>query len=236
MKKAFIFYMIIGVLFLSCSRNDQSENVSVYFQSEKLQTQNLVIPDNPIIANALYSGFQNKWRFGTYTGEREFDDCQNYLIVFLSNMIGLTASGNIVHDIDSNVEKSQDFLTYRFFVQLTNDPDSEVMTFYIDNTNFHIHDQYGNLLNPDGWLWPMPALSQDEAHARLENSFAATWFSHRPDKDKMDGDVKIYGFAAYTWYDMESVVECEECGERHIGYLFVNSVTGEIGREEFLGW
>jgi len=185
------------------------------------------LPDgtNPIIARALTEGFPDRWNYPTYTFFYDFEDCRSYLIMFLSNYISLNEFGNIENNIEQDIAGDHsNFIVYRFYVQLDNDPDSEVMIFYINNTNFHIHNQYGVLLNPDGWQWYLPAriLTEEEIEARLwALGGAARWYERRQDIDKLLDGVKFYGYATYTWAELNY-------GESHTGYIWVSTTTGEF--------
>jgi hypothetical protein len=142
-------------------------------------------------------------------------------------LIELTANGNI-EDVTELTEEQERgwYVIYRFYVQLDY-PDGEVFTYYINHENFHIHDQYGSLLNPDGWPWPLPEriLTPEEAMNRL--MYAATWHIHQPGHDKMVDDIKLYCFAAYRRENMPDGT--------HIGYNWVNSITGEV-TQDFFDW
>ncbi|MCL2810833.1 MAG: leucine-rich repeat domain-containing protein [Clostridia bacterium] len=193
-----------------------------------------------IIAKVLARDYQNNWGYRPYIGLHYFLDCQSYLILFLSKSIGFTADDTIVldtvdmhesliNDPDHAANTSQ-FVNYRFYVQLADDPDSAVMTFYIDNANLHIHDQHGILLNPDGWPWldPTRILPQYE----IKNSLIAAgalaggqWYEYHPDTDKMDGNIKIYCYATYE--------DGKNGEEIHTDYIWINSVTGKWQSDYF---
>jgi hypothetical protein len=175
------------------------------------------------IEKALAEGYQDSWNYSSYTGFYDLEDCQNYLILFLSKTIGLTVDDFI------QLSSEEDYLeegSYHFDVWSAGASDSEVLTYSIQVDNFHIRDRHGELLNPDGWPWPEPAkvLTQEQAENRLYASTAATYFKRHSDKDKMDGDIKIYCYAMFFGGD--------ESG-KHLGYAWVHSITGEIEREEF---
>ena len=122
---------------------------------------------NPDIVRALAEGFPDRWNYLPYEGFHDIEDVRSYLILFLSNAMDLTVYGSIEQDIyyDGPQPDDEFRLEYRFFVTLDSDTDSEVMIFYVNSKNFQIRDQYGTLLNPDGWPWPLPErlLTQEEA-------------------------------------------------------------------------
>ena len=123
------------------------------------------------------------------------------------------------------VEDRGEYFRHCFYVQLTDDPNSETMIYHIGNdSGFPIHDQNGNLLNPDGWLWALPerVLSQEETLDRLwAGGGAARWYEYCPEKDIVIDDVLFYCYATYTWPEFND-------GESHTGFIWVNSVTGEF--------
>ena len=182
---------------------------------------------NSIIAEAIEAGYRVIWNFWRYTGFWSLEDCRSYLILFLSRAIGLTAYGNIEHPVFEEFEQILDYL--RFYIRLINAPDSEILIFYVNRTNLHIYDQDKTLLNPDGWLWEEPErkLSSEEIEELLwEKADAAQWFERYPEGDKLVDGVKYYCFKTFGWGD-------GSVGERHTGYIWINTITGEIERKRF---
>ena len=188
------------------------------------------LPDgtSPVISRALAEGFPDRWNYSTYSGLHDYEDCRSYLVLFLSQLLGLTAYGNIKHDMDEHIAYIEEWAwasyRYRFRVQLDNDQNSEELIFYVDERNLQVFDEQETLLNPDGWLWPLPEriLTQEEAMDRLcAEGGAARWYEYRPDKDIIIDDILFYGYATFTQPEQNN-------GESHTGYIWVNSTTGKF--------
>jgi hypothetical protein len=143
--------------------------------------------------------------------------------LFLSNYVGLCPLGSITHDNDTIVDADYDD-GYRFHVRLA-DNYSEILTYYIGNNDFfHIQDLHGNLLNPDGWPWPLPemVLTQEQTEDRLwQTGGAARWYIYDPEFNKTIGGILYYGYETHTWPELNG-------GESHTGYIWVNTITGEF--------
>ena len=228
-----VMLILVGIL-AACAETPLPEETTLIPESPPQQTntldetEDLSLEINPIIAQAIETGYRVIWNFWSYTGFWGLDDCQSYLILFLSRSIGLTAYGSIEHYIVE--EESGLPLLIRFYVQLTGGTDSETLIFYVNSRNLHIYDRDGNLLNPNGWPWDEPErrLSSDEIEEILwSTADAAGWFERYPDGDKMINELFYYCFKTYTLPDSDS------SGARHTGYSWINPITGEQEIERF---
>jgi len=186
------------------------------------------LPDNtsPAIVRALEEGYPDRWNYSTYSGDYDFEDCRSYLILFLYNLKGLTASGSIEFDFADYIAhvdaEGWAPFKYKFLVRINNSPNGEELIFYIAEWDLSVYDQNGNVLNPDGWLWPLPEriLTQQETEDRLwALGGAARGYEYDPDLDVVVGGVKYYG------YNMHAYVESS--GEYEKSYIWVSTTTGE---------
>jgi len=188
------------------------------------QIQRLPDGRDPEIFRILQEGFQDRWTFPTHQGFYQLEDCRAYLIVFLSYWLDFTAHGHVDYGgIDGE--------HHRFYVQLSYSQDSEIMVFTISVFDFGIQDQEGTLLNPDGWPWPLPerVLTREQTAARLRAFHgAARWYEEHPERDKTFDGTLYHGFATHTWADMNYREYGGEYGETFVGYIWVNTITGEF--------